>query len=84
LGEASDFEYDRDNGTFISKITSTSSGPGELQVEFDGQVISELITGADFDTPSSIEEVTLTYTFVDATTDKAVRRDVTDTARDDS
>lgn len=84
LGEASDFEYDRDNGTFISKLTSSSSGQGELQVLFDGQVISELITGTDFDTPSSIEEVTLDYTFVDATTDKAVERDVTDTARDGS
>ncbi len=84
LGEVSDFSYDRGNGTFVAQLTSAASGPGDLQVLFDGNVISELIQGTDFDTPSSIKETVLTYTFVDAAAEKAVDRDVTDVAKDGS
>ena len=84
LGKSSDFVYNRAGGTFTSQITSSASGSGEVRVLFDGQIISRLITGTDFDTPSSVEEVILPYTFVDAQTDKAVDRDVSDTAGDGS
>jgi len=82
FGEVSDFVYDSSNGVFTAKIGSDSGGDGEAQVFFDNQVVSVLTTSVDFDTPSSVAEVSLPYTFVDAPSDKAVERDLTDVSGD--
>lgn len=64
FGQISDVEYDRDNAQFTAQITSGSPGRGELTVLYNGQPLSELVTGVDLDNPSSIVERVLTYEFI--------------------
>lgn len=81
FGEVTDFTYDGYQD-LTAVLTSPVPGSGELTVSFDGNVFSTLVPGADFETPSSIEENIVNYTFVDAVVAPDRRRDVTDVAKD--
>jgi hypothetical protein len=76
LGEISKFSYDP-AGVFVAEITSEATGEGELSVSFNNKVFSkiEVVDGL-----SQINENILTYTFIEAVTDPAVRRDESDVA----
>jgi hypothetical protein len=81
FGEVSDFVYDG-YGAFEADITSEILGSGELTVSFNDNILSTITQGTDFNTPSSISENVLPYSFVETVTEPGVRRDEADIAGD--
>lgn len=75
LGEVSDFVYN--GSSFTADLTSRVSGSGVLNILFDGKVLSSVVQSDD-ESSSQIVEQSLNYTFVDATVEPIVRRDITD------
>ncbi len=79
FGSITDFEYDG-SLLFTAEIFSDAAGDGVLTVSFDGNIFSTITPGTAFDVPTSITTNEVNYTFVDAVTDKDVRRDQGDVA----
>ena len=79
FGSISDFVYDG-TSLFHANIESDAAGDGTLTISFDGNTFSTVTPGTGFNTPTSISVTELEYSFVDAPTDKDVRRDQTDVA----
>lgn len=63
FGEISNFTYDGYQ-YFEADITSTSSGSGDIQVSFDGKVLSTITVPSDITVASSVASKVLNYQFV--------------------
>lgn len=94
FGKITDFIYDG-SAYFNANITSGLAGTGQLTIEYDGKVFSDIIVPANPDDPRSIETRVLNYQFIYTpvagnvsqvgigdTSDGAPRRDESDVSRD--
>jgi hypothetical protein len=83
FGDITDFVYDG-TSMFVAYISSSKAGSGQITVSFDGKVFSTITAGTSLENTSTITEVVLPYTFIDAVAMPAERRDPTDVSESEA
>ncbi|HVI40696.1 MAG TPA: hypothetical protein VM577_08550 [Anaerovoracaceae bacterium] len=77
FGSITPFTYDGYT-SFNAQITSNDTGQGELTIEFNGKILSQVVNSGTVS--AAIEELATPYQFIESVVVPPVRRDATDVA----